>query len=453
MKITSNALKLIASEMNSKLMGNHMSNVTVINSHDIFITFSMYRKEKMLISLNANNPFAVLTEIENPVGTVVGNLSDTLRKEVKEGSISSIETINDDRIIRINYLYTNDYFDRENRALILELIPHRVNMILLKEEKIIYATRYVDITNDRPIMKGLVYQPLKNNNSLEDKESFNLDVFKQEAKDYYLEAKHKRLEEQFKPVLQHIKSRIKTLKHKIDILHKEMDAATEQLSYQEVGQMILTLSYDKEQLDNYIKENNFSYDNALTPGVNASKYFNKYKKAKRTLEIDKNELVKTDDEIHYLEDCLAESKYMNEDDIMELANLLFPNKFKLGSHKKLDAKPSEIIVEDVKISFGKNAKQNDYLTFKKANKTDQYIHIKDEHGSHVIIHSQNPSNEVILTACEIALLLSGKECGEVQHALIKDVKKGSFMGQALLTSYQTYNIKSIRQSTKQLLKR
>ena len=452
MKITNENLRTIIKDMNEHILLNHMSNVTIINSHDLFITLSMYRKEKLLISLNQNNPFIVLTEIDNPVGTIIGSFSDTLRKEVKDGSISSIELINNDRIVRINYLYTNDYFDRENRSIILELIPHRVNMILLKEEKIVYATKYTDLTSDRPIMKGLVYKPLENNNASIEDNDFDLNKFKEYAKKYYLDAKHKRLEEQFKPVLQHIKSRIKTLKHKIDILNKEMDEANKQLSYQEVGQMLLTLSNDKGELESYIKENNLSYDNGLTVGVNASKYFAKYKKAKRTLEIDQKELVKTDDEIKYLEDCLAQSKYMDEDDIVELANLLFPNKFKIGNRKKLEAKPGEIIVDNVKISFGKNAKQNDYLTFKKANKTDQFIHIKDEHGSHVIIHHDKPSNEVILVASEIALLLSGKECGEVQHAIIKDAKKGSFIGQAILTSYQTYNIKSIRDKTKDLLR-
>ena len=174
---------------------------------------------------------------------------------------------------------------------------------------------------------------------------------------------------------------------------------------------------------------------------------------KRTVEMDEKELAKTSDEIAYYESCLAQSKYMNEDDIQELAVLLFPNKFKLGSKKKIETKPGEIIVEGTKIFYGKNAKQNDLLTFKKSNKSDLFLHIKDEHGSHVVITSTNPSNEVILTACEIALLLSGKEEGEIQATEIKNVKKGSFIGQAILTSYKSYTIKSIRSKTKKLLNR
>ena len=143
---------------------------------------------------------------------------------------------------------------------------------------------------------------------------------------------------------------------------------------------------------------------------------------------------------------------MNEEDIMELSELLFPNKFKMGGKKKIEAKPGEITIDGTKIYFGKNAKQNDCLTFKKAQKDYYFFHIKDVHGSHVIVANNNPSNEIKLVACEIALLLSQKDCGEVQSTQVRNVKKGSFLGQALLTSYETYTIKEIREETKSLLK-
>ena len=293
----------------------------------------------------------------------------------------------------------------------------------------------------------------ENSNAELIEDGFNLDEFKENAASYFVDAKRKRLQEQFKPVLTHIKSRIKTLKTKIKVLNKEIEEAKSHFVYQEIGTMLLTYAYDENELNNYVKENNIDYDPSLNPGLNANKYFQKYKKAKRTVEMDEKELAKTSDEIAYYEDCLAQSKYMNEDDIQELAVLLFPNKFKLGSKKKIETKPGEVTVEGTKIFYGKNAKQNELLTFKKSNKSDLFLHIKDEHGSHVVIASSNPSNEVILTACEIALLLSGKEEGEIQATEIKNIKKGSFTGQAILTSYKSYIIKSVRSKTKKLLNR
>ena len=454
LKITSRDLQIIVNDLKEKIKFNHISNVTIINSYDVFFSFSMYRKEKLFISLNPQHPFVCLVSIDNPCGTKIGMLNDYMRKEIKDGFLLDVETLNNDRIVKISYNRTNEYFDKEERSIIIELIPHRPNFIVLNDEDtILFATHQTDIANERPIIKGLKYALPENSNVELPEEEFNLDAFKEDASSYFVDAKRKRLQEQFKPVLTHIKSRIKTLKTKIKVLNKEIEEAKAHFVYQEIGTMILTYAYDENELSNYVKENNIEYDPSLNPGLNANKYFQKYKKAKRTVEMDEKELAKTSDEIAYYEDCLAQSKYMNEDDIQELAVLLFPNKFKLGSKKKIEAKPGEVTVEGVKIFYGKNAKQNELLTFKKSNKTDLFLHIKDEHGSHVVIVSSNPSNEVILTACEIALLLSGKEEGEIQATEIKNVKKGSFIGQAILTSYKSYTIKSVRSKTKKLLNR
>lgn len=452
LKITSKDLISIVSELKEKIKFNHISNVTIINSYDIFFSFSIYRKEKLFISLNPQHPFVCLITIDNPCGTKIGMLNDYLRKEVKDGFLLDVETLNSDRIVKISYNRTNEYFDKEERFIIIELIPHRPNFIVLNNDgTILFATHQTDIANERPILKGLKYVLPENSNFEIKEEEFNLELFKESVSNYYIEAKRKRLQEQFKPVLTHIKSRIKTLKTKIKVLNKEIEEAKSHFVYQEIGTMILTYAYDEDELNNYVKENNINYDPSLNPGLNANKYFQKYKKAKRTVEMDEKELVKTSDEIDYYESCLAQSKYMNEDDILELAALLFPHKFKIGNRKKIEAKPGEVVVENTKIYYGKNAKQNDFLTFKKSNKTDLFLHIKDEHGSHVVIASSNPSNEVILTACEIALLLSGKEEGEIQATQIKNIKKGSFIGQAILTSYESYIIKSVRSKTKKLL--
>ena len=454
LKITSKDLKIIVDDLKEKIKFNHISNVTIINSHDIFFSFSMYRKEKLFVSLNPANPFVCLVSIDNPCGTKIGMLNDYTRKEIKDGFLLDVETLNNDRIVKIKYNRTNEYFDKEERSIIIELIPHRPNFIVLNDENtILFATHQTDIANERPIIKGLKYVLPENSNTELVEGSFNLADYKESVANYYVDAKRKRLQEQFKPVLTHIKSRIKTLKTKIKVLNKEIEEAKSHFVYQEIGTMILTYAYDDNELLNYVNDNNIDYDKSLNPGLNANKYFQKYKKAKRTVEMDEKELVKTNDEIAYYEDCLAQSKYMNEDDIQELAVLLFPNKFKLGSKKKIESKPGEVTVEGVKIFYGKNAKQNEMLTFKKSNKTDLFLHIKDEHGSHVVIATQKPSNEVILTACEIALLLSGKEEGDVQATEVKNVKKGSYPGQAILTSYISYTIKGVRSKTKKLLNR
>ena len=449
-KITSGNLEKIAEDLKEKLLYNHISNITMVNSHDFIFSFSMYRKGKLFVSLNHQAPFLSLVSDVVPTGTIVGALNDTLRKMVKDGNIKDIHTINNDRIIAFEYTKVDDLYEKKNRTLIFELIPHRQNLIILEEGKILYASHYSGLDSDRPVLKGFEYHPIENKTSKNNAE-IDLNALRLQAEDYFLKSKQERNAEKYKSLITHIKSRIKSLNGKLLVLSRAIEKAKDELSYQDVGNMLLAYAYDKEELDNYIKENKLDYDPALTPGLNAEKYFKKYKKAKRTIEMDNIEIEKTHDEIANLEVAYKQVPYLKEEDLMELAESLFPHKYKNNGKKRTPSTIGTVNVEGVKICFGKNAKQNDELTFKKAKRTHYFFHIKDAHGSHVIVENDNPSKEVILTACEIAILMSGQEDGEVQYTQVKNIKKGSFLGQALLTSYESIVIKNIRENTKKLL--
>lgn len=449
-KITSGNLEKIASDLKEKLLYNHISNITMVNSHDFIFSFSMYRKGKLFISLNHQSPFLSLVSDVVTTGTIVGSLNDTLRKLVRDGNIQDVHTINHDRVIAFEYSKVDDLYEKKNRTLIFELIPHRQNLIILEEGKILYASHYTGVDSPRPIIKGFIYQPIENKTIKKD-DDIDLDKLQKEAELYFLKSKQERNAEKYKSLITHIKSRIKSLNGKLLVLNRAIERAKEELNYQDVGNMLLAYAYDKEELDNYIKENKLDYDKSLTPGLNAEKYFKKYKKAKRTIEMDHIEIDKTKNEIANLEIAYKQVPYLKEEDLIELAESLFPHKYKQASKKKIVSTYGTVTVEGSKILFGKNAKQNDELTFKKAKRSHYFFHIKDEHGSHVIVENDTLSNELILTACEIALLMSGKEDGEVQYTQVKNIKKGSFLGQALLTSYESIVIKNIRENTKKLL--
>ena len=113
--------------------------------------------------------------------------------------------------------------------------------------------------------------------------------------------------------------------------------------------------------------------------------------------------------------------------------------------------PYFVKVDKTIIGFGKNAEQNNYLTFILAKKDYYYLHIKDHSGSHVVIFSNNPSKEAILVASEIALILSKLDNGEVYLADVKDVKKGDRIGEVNILKYETITLHSIRDETKELI--
>ena len=60
---------------------------------------------------------------------------------------------------------------------------------------------------------------------------------------------------------------------------------------------------------------------------------------------------------------------------------------------------------------------------------------------------------MILTACEMCLILSDKTAGDIQYTQIKNIKKGPELGLALLNNYELITLHSVRESTYDLLKK
>ena len=159
-------------------------------------------------------------------------------------------------------------------------------------------------------------------------------------------------------------------------------------------------------------------------------------------------------EINYLEVCQSQLDYMDDEDMYELAKEIMPYKFNNTNIKQnKTSKYSYVLVDNTKIYFGKNIKQNDDISFKLSKKEHFYFHIKDYHGSHVVIASDNPTNEMKLVAAEMCLILSNKTSGDVQYTQIKNIKKGPELGLALLNKYELITLHSVRDTTYELLKK
>ena len=451
-RLSYNDFKLIEQDISSKIIGCRINNISLVNSRDYVLNLSMIKDEKLLISLNHSCPFASLANLSNTPPTIVGNMNDNLRKYVRDAFIVNVSLFNQDRVFCFELQKANDLYEKEKFFLYVECIPQRPNLVICNDKNIvIFAAHYSSLTSTRVIVKNLEYQPLNSNLKVNNEETTSLDEIKKEVQKYYLDSLNVRDKEKFEELFKFIRIRIKSLTKKLATLDNAILEAKDKLHYSDIGSCILGYSYSPEDLENYIKENNIEYDNKLSAGQNAEKYFKKYKKAKRTIEMNEIEKQKAKEEINHLNFVLTSSTYMHEEELIALAKQLVPNKYKSLKLKKEPNFIGSVIVENSKIFFGKNAKANNELTFKLSNKSDTYVHIKDMHGSHVVIHNKKPSNEQLLVAAEIALILSNQVAGEVYYTEIKNVKKGSSLGEANLLSYKTITLKSVRDSTKVLL--
>ena len=443
---------LIEANLRESIIGCRINNITLVNSRDYVITLSMIKDEKLLISLNHAFPFICLAKINNIPSTIIGAMNDNLRKYIKDAFIVNVSLFNEDRVFCFELQKANELYEKEKFFLYVECIPQRPNLIICNDKNVvIYAAHYTSLTANRIIVKNIEYQPLVSNLNKTNESTISLNEIKKDAEEYFLSSLETRSKEKFEELFKFIKIRIQSLTKKLTTLDNASKDAKDKLNYSEIGSTILAYSYDKNELDRYIKDNEIEYDSKLSAGQNAERYFKKYKKAKRTIEMNEIEKKKAKEEIEHLNFVLSSSSYMNEDELISLAKQLVPNKYKNVKIKKEPSFIGSIIVNGVKISFGKNAKANNELTFKLSNRNDTYLHIKDFHGSHVVIHDENPSNEQLLVGAEIALILSNQEAGEVYYTQIKNVKKGSSLGEVNLLSYKTITLKAIREKTKKLL--
>ena len=452
-KLNLKGVTLLVGELNQKIINNFITNVVVMNSSDILLSFSFYNKEKMIISLNHNNPFISLIDSSYNSSTTLGNLNENLRKYLKGSYVTEIKQINSDRVIEFSLTKTNEFYQKDVYYLILELIPTVNNLIILDEKKnILFSKHYTDLTAARPILKGMPYIPIDANPMMKEQE-FDIVSFKESVSHYLSEIDQKSKKEKALPLFNYLKQRSKSLNKKVGVLQNEIEDAKKKLEYKEIGETLLTLMNDEDNLNDYLPYIKETYDNQLTPKENANKYFEKYKKAKRTIENDLREIDIAKDNIDEINHVLDIFSYYSDQEIEELYKKYLPKKIKTKRNKEVDARlPYYVTVNGIKIGFGKNKEQNNFLTFKKATKDDIYLHVSGNHGAHVIIFNNDPDEEVILTASEIALILSNLETGDIYIADVKDVKKGSSLGEALINKYQTITLHSVREKTKQLLK-
>ena len=439
-------LTKISNDIDSKIKGNHVATISLINSNDIIFGFSFYRQEKMLISLNHNYPMIGMVNKEITFPTILNKTCDELRKHIKDTIVYQVQVINNDRIVEITLQKTDEFYSKHSIYLILELIPHHPNLLILDENRhIIYATHYSSLTDKRVIVRGLTYE-LPTRNELKQELSVNLDAYQKYLEEYLTSSMKLRLEEKYSKLIDTIKRKIKTANNKTNVLEKEIDEAKDKLIYQEYGTTLLTLKDDVEYLKEYISENNVPLDNSKSYIDNANILFKKYKKAKETISKDKEQIELNNNLIAKLNNDLCSLKDADESMYLLLSNEYLKTPIPKQEVNKLS--PFYTIIDGTKIAFGRNAIQNDMLTFKRAHKDNYFFHIKDQSGSHVVILKVNPTDKDKENAAMLTLALTNKEAGEVHMALIKDIKKGQFLGQVLFNHYELIRINKVSDKIK-----
>lgn len=287
--------------------------------------------------------------------------------------------------------------------------------------------------------------------------------------DYYSK---KQLEQQFlayrNQLLNFILAKLKKISKKLSTIDDKIKECIHMDDYKLYGELITNYLYQIPKnhvstitLTNYYNNELVAIplDISLSPADNAKKYFKKYHKLKNACSIVQEQKQELEKEINYFESIVYEiqtAQTIKElDEIYDEIQDTFTSRQK--QMKKKQAKkvkrttkkiePISYQLGNFSVLVGKNNKQNDELTFKIASKEDLWFHVKDFHGSHVILVTAGkaPSQEIINQCASLAAYYSKANQSSnvpVDYTAVKYVKKPNKAkpGMVIYTNQETVNV-------------
>ncbi|MEW6226986.1 MAG: NFACT RNA binding domain-containing protein [Bacillota bacterium] len=178
-----------------------------------------------------------------------------------------------------------------------------------------------------------------------------------------------------------------------------------------------------DYFDPELRQVEVELDPRLSAHENAQGYFAKYSRAKRGLEVAREQVSRTRSELEYLEQVattieLAQTPEDIDDIRHELVDqgYLAPQRAKQPKPRqaKHPPRPMSFLVDGLELLVGRNNRENDVLTMKIARPDDVWMHARGIPGAHVIVRvgpDGRVADEALLRAAEIAAYYSKARAG------------------------------------------
>ena len=201
-----------------------------------------------------------------------------------------------------------------------------------------------------------------------------------------------------------VEKEIKKIHKILKNIEKDIIIMSEHEKYKNLGDIFASVLYSVKKGDKSVKAYDFyenkeiviNIDPLLNPQGNLNKIYKKASKLKKGLEISKERLNYFTQRKSYLESVLVFiNKSSNisvlksiEDELSEEKVIKTKSKNKKQKKKEIE-NYGTVVIDNKTIYYGRNNKENDYLTFKFARKDDMWFHVKDIPGSHFIVKKED----------------------------------------------------------------
>ena len=443
MRISHSSYQKYIENLAKEVEGKLLFSPILINNETLLFPFAEDYHNSLVISLNNRCPLIYKINCDIFFKSFENTFLQKFKKIFNRVIITDIRLFEKDNIVSFTF-HSNE--SDESRLFVAELIPNCPNLIILKDEKI-EETFYKNKSRD--LSFGAKYKLPESLNEL------NGD---QEITPEFLESHFKtedelRFKEKYAEFIKFLNNKIKSANKKISSINGDLNRAEENLKYKERADEIYTLGLDlKSKLESVeINGETIKLDASKTLSENCQNFYKKAKKAKETIKHFQTNIDSAQKSIDEFNRILNEFNMGSEKEKDKLLETYFPVNKKKETQETIFNRPWKYNLNGTYIYFGKNASQNDYLSFvMKIDRDFMWMHIKNLSGSHLVICSRKPTENELLTAAEFALLCSHQKTGEIVYTKKKNVRRGHTLGEAIIKNQQTIKLNSIREETKEL---
>ncbi|EJA1882919.1 NFACT family protein [Staphylococcus pseudintermedius] len=259
---------------------------------------------------------------------------------------------------------------------------------------------------------------------------------------YDARGERERVKQRANDLVKLVQQLLQKYQNKLSKLVDEQAGTEEKENQQLYGELITANIYQLkpgarqlETMNYYTGENvTIPLNPQKSPAENAQYYYKQYNRMKTRERELTHQITLTEENIAYFENIEQQLSHIQVHEIDDIREELAEQGFikqKKQQKKKKQQKiqlQSYVSTDGDTILVGKNNKQNDYLTNKRAQKSHLWFHTKDIPGSHVVILNDAPSDKTIEEAAMIAAYFSkAGQSGQipVDYTTIRNVHKPS----------------------------
>ncbi|QQF52724.1 DUF814 domain-containing protein [Campylobacter fetus subsp. venerealis] len=396
----------------------------------------------LIFDLNKNNSSIYKTDEKITVKEYKAPFDITLKKRLNSAKIDSIETLKNNRILKIQASLNGSY-KRVNSVLYLEFTGRFTNIILTDENGVILeALRHME-NEKRAIRVGKNLIQLEPFDIKED-ECEQITDFDEYFKMEFLRLKTKKLDEIKQVKLLNLDKKITSLNANLSELPSKEELENQSQKLNKNANLIIANLY---LLNDYERELKLADENGViinlklenSPKNSANEMFKESKKLKQKAANISLQVLNLKEKIEFLnklKNIISLSKSTSE------ISILSPKKSQTKSNAKLSDLIENFYIREFKISVGKSEKGNEFL-LKNAKKDDFWFHLKDRPSTHVVVktNKRTLSEDIINFAAKLCVSFSTTQSGNylIDYTKKQNVKvvNGAFVN---YVNYKTIGI-------------